>query len=304
MANILYPRSSSISAKIVEPSDFERMFNFLENYVESGFVVAAGSGLAVTVTSGFARLKGLVCENNATETVSSLTANTNNYLYLTLARDSNTQAESFSITKNTTGTTPTDSMKIAKVVCGTSTVTSVSQVNLTDIIQYAFQPTGTIQMYGGQYNNIPNNWLLCNGDPVSRTTYDKLFDIIGTQFGVGNGSSTFNLPDLRAKFPRGATNTANAGATGGEDAHTLTSAESGVPAHNHSITDTGHNHTLSPGSGSAGGGSVQQAPAAGSISPTGTSTTGITINNNTAANASSSHENRPAFLELLYMIRT
>ena len=294
MARILYPRSNSISAKIVEPSDFERMFDFLEDYVKSGFVVAAGSGLAVTVTSGFARLKGLVCENNSTETVSSLTANTNNYLYLTLARDSNTQAESFSITKNTTGTIATDSMKIAKVVCGASTVTSVSQVNLTDIIQYAFQPTGSIQMYGGQYDNIPNNWLLCNGASVSRTTYEKLFDIIGTQFG-GSGS-TFNLPDLQAKFTRGATSSANAGTTGGEDTHVLTISE--IPSHTH--TQNAHSHTYS----SAGQGQFS--------SPNGshpdealwaTGNTGSTtaVNQNTGGGAG--HENRPAFLELLYIIR-
>lgn len=47
------------------------------------------------------------------------------------------------------------------------------------------------------------SWLLCNGQAVSRTTYSKLFSIIGTNFGSGNGSTTFNVPDYRGKFLRG-----------------------------------------------------------------------------------------------------
>ena len=48
-----------------------------------------------------------------------------------------------------------------------------------------------------------NRWLICDGSPVSRTAYNHLFDVIGTTWGVGDGSSTFNLPDLRGEFLRG-----------------------------------------------------------------------------------------------------
>lgn len=48
-----------------------------------------------------------------------------------------------------------------------------------------------------------DNWFLCNGQAVSRTTYEKLFEIIGTNFGSGDGTTTFNLPDYRGKFLRG-----------------------------------------------------------------------------------------------------
>ena len=56
---------------------------------------------------------------------------------------------------------------------------------------------GTIIQWGS--NTIPDNWLLCDGSAVSRTTYADLFAVIGTNFGTGDGSTTFNLPDLRGR---------------------------------------------------------------------------------------------------------
>jgi microcystin-dependent protein len=50
---------------------------------------------------------------------------------------------------------------------------------------------------------VPTNWLECDGSAVSRSTYSALFAAIGTVFGAGNGSSTFNLPDMRGNFARG-----------------------------------------------------------------------------------------------------
>lgn len=72
-------------------------------------------------------------------------------------------------------------------------------------------------------NTPPSGFLLCNGSAISRTTYVKLFDIIGTTFGVGDGSTTFNLPDFRQRFPLGkaASGTGSAlGGTGGAIDHT------------------------------------------------------------------------------------
>jgi microcystin-dependent protein len=63
-------------------------------------------------------------------------------------------------------------------------------------------PTGGILPYAG--SAAPANFLLCDGSAVSRTTYATLFGVISTTFGVGNGSTTFNLPDLRNRVPMGA----------------------------------------------------------------------------------------------------
>ena len=66
---------------------------------------------------------------------------------------------------------------------------------------YADAPIGTISPFGGSV--IPNGYLLCNGQAVSRTTYAELFAVIGTAFGKGDESTTFNVPDLREAVPKG-----------------------------------------------------------------------------------------------------
>ena len=85
-------------------------------------------------------------------------------------------------------------------------------------------PTGTIVPFAG--NTIPDGFLLCNGSAISRTSYADLFSAISTIYGNGNGSITFNIPDLRGKFTRGlGGNSAALGVTQGDDVkphvHTL-----------------------------------------------------------------------------------
>ena len=68
-------------------------------------------------------------------------------------------------------------------------------------------PTGVLMPFAGKV--IPEGYLLCNGAEVSRTTYANLFSVIGTLWGSGDGSTTFNLPDFTDKFIEGTTDTAN-----------------------------------------------------------------------------------------------
>jgi len=135
MTKILIPRSDSISAKIIEPSDFEKFYtdDIIPDYKKSGFTLTAGSGLAVNVSSGVVRLKGLYLENSASETVSSLTASDVNYIYVKLARDQASEAESWDFFKNLTGTTPTDAFFIGTATTNGSAVTAVDQGTVTDI---------------------------------------------------------------------------------------------------------------------------------------------------------------------------
>ena len=64
-------------------------------------------------------------------------------------------------------------------------------------------PAGMISPFAGPVENIPTGWMLCDGSAVSRTEYANLYDAIGVCWGVGDGSTTFNLPDLRGIFLRG-----------------------------------------------------------------------------------------------------
>jgi len=112
-----------------------------------------------------------------------------------------------------------------------------------------YMPAGAIQLFA--MNSIPSSWLECNGAAVSRTTYANLFAAIGTTYGVGNGTTTFNLPDLRGMFVRGLDNGRNAdpGRTLGSQqlaannphTHSTTVVN---PAHTHGITDPGHGHAI------------------------------------------------------------
>lgn len=142
-------------------------------------------------------------------------------------------------------------------------------------------------------NSAPTGYLICDGSAVSRTTYAALFAVIGTTYGVGDGSTTFNLPDLRQRIPIGkaASGTGNtlAGTFGSIDhVHSgplHSHSYSQVPNHTHpvSITDPGHSHVLE--TFNAGGGSttsLADITVNGTASATGTSglirsaTTGIT----------------------------
>ena len=75
-------------------------------------------------------------------------------------------------------------------------------------------PSGTVSMFAG--SSAPTGYLMCDGSAVSRTTYANLFTAISTTWGVGNGSTTFNIPDMRGIFPKGAGTT---GRAAGKDAN-------------------------------------------------------------------------------------
>lgn len=68
-------------------------------------------------------------------------------------------------------------------------------------IEFAYMPAGAIMPYAG--TTAPAGFLFCQGQAVSRTTYARLFDAIGTTYGVGDGSTTFNVPDLGGRVAAG-----------------------------------------------------------------------------------------------------
>lgn len=82
-------------------------------------------------------------------------------------------------------------------------INKITDNNMNEIKQVvnANAPAGVISMYAG--STAPSGWLICDGRAVSRTTYSRLFSAIRTTYGAGNGSTTFNLPNLKGRVPVG-----------------------------------------------------------------------------------------------------
>lgn len=193
---------------------------------------------------------------------------------------------------------------------------------------------GDIKMVGGA---IGPKWLECDGTAVSRSSYGALFAYLGTAWGPGDGSSTFNLPDLRGRAPIGVG--AGSGLTaralaevGGVEAVSLTGAQSGVPAHQHAvgglsaalnstavtINDPGHSHAdVAPSGGTAPASTGADFSA--TVGPPGNTTgsagTGMTaavasgavnlsgsVDANSPADAASPHQNMPPFAAVRFAI--
>lgn len=100
-------------------------------------------------------------------------------------------------------------------------------------------PTGTVMDFAGPVANIPDGWLAC-GQAVSRAQYANLFGIIGTTWGPGDSTTTFDLPPQNV-FAKGV-GMDNVGDTGGAGSVTISIAQ--LPAHNHGVTDPGHTHVV------------------------------------------------------------
>ena len=116
--------------------------------------------------------------------------------------------------------------------------------SLTGVPNSVIMPAGVINIFAG--NIAPDGYLICDGREVSRTEYADLFAVIGTAYGEGDGSTTFNLPDLQSRIPVGMSAEPEfdqLGKTGGAKEHVLTVDE--MPAHSHAGSTGeagGHNH--------------------------------------------------------------
>lgn len=170
-------------------------------------------------------------------------------------------------------------------------------------------PAGVMLPFGGPAGTAPNGWLVCDGSAVSRSIYASLFAAIGVNYGSGNGSTTFNLPDLRGRTIAGfdpgnstgrLTGAAAGGVSaagynaGGEQAHTLSTAELAIhnhsisvsasdSGHTHGVSDPGHSHGISDPGHVHGVGLADNRGPSGLASTSGTSTPTESSNVNSAA---------------------
>lgn len=121
------------------------------------------------------------------------------------------------------------------------------QINTLTSSLSAAIPSATILTYAGNFNTLPVGFLMCTGAAISRTTYATLFSLIGTRYGVGNGTTTFNLPDLRDKIAYGANAGNLDGSTNipplvGNNSKTMSITH--MPNHDHTIQEYSHTHTV------------------------------------------------------------
>jgi microcystin-dependent protein len=167
-------------------------------------------------------------------------------------------------------------------------------------------PTGTILPFAGSV--APSGYQLCDGSSLNRSSYSKLFAVIGTTYGSADGAS-FKVPDLRGRTIIGAgtgsgLSTRTLGANGGAETHTLTINE--MPSHNHTINDPSHAHTSYIGRDDGNNSNIDgQAPPGDAAAnrlgaATTSSTTGISINNNGGGAA---HNNMQPYTVLNYIIK-
>lgn len=174
-------------------------------------------------------------------------------------------------------------------------------------------PVGGVLPYTGA--SAPNSsFVLPYGQAISRTTYASYFSLVSTTFGSGDGSTTFNVPDLRGRVIAGLDNmggssasrltsnyfgatATNLGATGGSESHTLTTAQLASHSHANTLNDPGHTHSHNANAQSAsttgGGGFTIANYSAATISA---NTTGITINNASAGSGNAHNNTQPTMV--------
>lgn len=142
----------------------------------------------------------------------------------------------------------------------------------------ATSPTGMITAFGAA--TPPSGWVICDGSAISRTTFQALFAVIGITYGGGDGSTTFNLPNLRGRVILGVSGSHAIGSTGGAESVTLSVGQ--LPSHSHTVNDPGHTHTATTPTSTNTAGAAAGSAVAGN---TGSATTGITLGNTGSGDA-------------------
>ena len=215
---------------------------------------------------------------------------------------------------------------LAPLNMGGHTITNVADgVNPTDVATVgqvmgpsgAGVPPGTVIDFAGA--TPPAGWLLCAGQEVSRTDFAALFTAIGTTFGIGNGSTTFNVPDCRGRVSVGKDNMGgtpsgrlsnypnDVGAGFGGQSIAMTADQMPVHSHGGSAAGVGDHTHMSPGLGSPVGASSAPAAANGTLgsgfqtSPAGAHSHSLSID---AAGGGGAHENVQPSLVFNKLVKT
>lgn len=279
-------------------------FYVIRNATSGGYAITIGGATGSVVTIANGTVAQVYCDGTnfySAQTGSSGNFNVNGNLVVsgtsTLAATTATTLDvSGAATFVTSPTAPTPSAGDSSTKVATTAFVSQNSV-----------PTGSLLMWPTA--GAPSGFLQCNGSAVSRSTYSALFAIIGTTFGSGDGSTTFNLPNYVDRMPIGAGNLYSANSQGGsKDAivvshsHTASSTSNvNDPTHRHQQADNSATN-ISGGGGAGGGGSR-----GGSGAMTYYSATGITVSTTTtvdSAGSTGTNANLPPYLGVYFIIKT
>jgi microcystin-dependent protein len=220
--------SDGVSVRDVEIAGIKSTANVINVSVGSSFVdikvpmavsgtVSIGGGLAVSASSTFSSNITM----NAQSDVRFADADSSNYIAL--------QAPT-SVSANVTFSLPAADGSSGDVL----QTDGSGNLSFTPSV-----PAGSVIPYAG--TTTPTGWLFCYGQAINRTTYSVLFDVIGTTYGVGDGSTTFNIPDLRGRLVAGQDD------MGGTSANRLTGQSGGVDGDVLGASGGAETHTLTAG---------------------------------------------------------
>ena len=276
-------------------------FYVVSNQTVGGYAITIGGASGSLITVPSSTTVQVYCDGTnfysaQTSSAGNFNVNGNETIVGNMSVGGNsTLTGTLAVTGNTTLTTGAISgvMTAPTAAAGTNT----TQIATTAFVLSNSVPTGAINMW--PTSSAPTGYLLCNGAAVSRSTYAALYAVIGTTFGVGDNTTTFNLPNYTNRFPYGTT----LAATGG-------SADAIVVSHTHtatsSVVDPGHTHTINGGfSTYAGGNSSGANNTFRQVPNTDSSTTGITVSTSVSTTGSSAtNANLPPYLGINFIIKT
>jgi len=198
----------------------------------------------------------------------------------------------------------TDAVITAKIQDGAVTAAKLDAGAVSVLM-----PSGSLMPYAG--SSAPTGYLLCDGAAISRSTYSALFALVGTTYGAGDGSSTFNIPDLRGRVIAGQDDMGGSsanrltgltggvdgdvlGGSGGAETHTLATSE--LPAHDHDIDTAFKNNSTNGVAGNYPTGTNVSSPSGAQLS----------ANTNSIKNTGGggAHNNVQPTIILNYIIKT
>ena len=246
--------------------DAREFTDYFARFVSDGVLAEPANALQVSISGMVAKVKagagfvrGVMIANDSDLTLTIDTTPSARIDRVVMGVDQSAPSAGIYVLKGTDGTTTAPELAnttskrelcLAEIIVTPNGVSSYSDTRLTSLcgvvrillgtLGAARNIAGIIHAYAG--STAPDGYLMCDGSAVSRTYYAELFAAIGTTYGAGDGSTTFNLPDLQGRFPLGAgagngLTARTVGQKDGEESHTLTADE--MPAHSHTPSASG-----------------------------------------------------------------